>query len=163
MDKIIPDIFQENQMSKINSDIKLDEDQMLLREGIIKFPSSADEKPQLIAAKCEKCGDIAFPKKIRCGKCDGKVMNDILLSNRGRLYAYTVVRQSLPGYEVPNILGVVKMPEDDDLLIMAQIRDCEVEDVVNGMAVETMIAELYTDLLRNKKVIGYAFRPVKQR
>ncbi len=148
-------------MEKIHTNIQLEEDQMLLREGIIKFPSSPDEKPQLIAAKCEKCGDIAFPKKIRCGKCDGKVMNDFLLSNRGKLYAYTVVRQTVPGYEVPNILGVVKVPEDDELLIMTQIRECEIEDIVNGMEVETIIAELYTDFLRNKKVIGYAFKPVK--
>lgn len=149
-------------MGKSNSDIQLEENQILLRRGIIRFPSLADEKPQLIAAKCEKCGDIAFPKKIRCGKCDGKGMNDILLSNRGKLYAYTVVRQAVPGYEVPNIIGVVKLPEDDELMIMTQIRECEVEDVVNGMEVETVIAELYTDYLRHKKVIGYAFKPIKR-
>ncbi len=147
-------------MDKITKNIQLEEDQMLLREGIINFPSSPGEKPQLIAGQCEACGDIAFPKKIWCGKCDGKVMKDILLSNRGKLYAYTVVRQAVPGYEVPNILGVVKVPEDDELLIMAQIRECDLKDVFNGMEVETIITELYTDFLRNKKVIGYAFKPV---
>ena len=148
-------------MEKITNDVQLKEDEMLLREGIIKFPASPDEKPRLIAAKCEKCGDISFPKKTWCGKCDGKVMNDVLLSNRGKLYAHTIVRQTVPGYTVPNILGVVKVPEDDGLLIMAQIHGCDIDEVVNGMEVETIIAELYTDFLRNKKVIGYAFKPVK--
>lgn len=139
----------------------LEEDQMLLREGILKFPGGPDDKPQIIASKCRACGDIAFPKKMRCGKCDGKIMEDVLLSNRGTLYAHTIVRQAVPGYDVPNILGVVKLPEDDDLLIMAQIRECAPEDVVNGMVVETIAAQLYFDFLRNKKVIGYAFRPVR--
>jgi uncharacterized protein len=139
----------------------LEDDQILLREGILKFASGPDDKPQIIASQCRACGDIAFPKKMRCGKCDGKVMEDVLLSNRGTLYAHTIVRQAVPGYDVPNILGVVKVPEDDDLLIMAQIRECAPEDVVNGMAVETIAAQLYYDFLRNKKVIGYAFRPAR--
>ncbi len=143
------------------SKAQFQEDQILLREGILKFPVSPDEKPQLIAAKCEKCGDIAFPKKIRCGKCDGKVMNDILLNNRGKLYAFTVVRQAVPGYQVPYVLGVIKLPEDDKLLIIGQIHECDIKDLVKGMEVETVVAELYTDCLRNKKVIGYAFKTVK--
>ena len=146
-------------MNEINSTTTLSENQILLREGILKFPSSPEEKPRLIAGKCEKCNDISFPKKIWCGKCDGKKVNDVLLSNRGTLYAFTIVRQAVPGYEVPNILGVVKVPEDDSLLIMAQIRGCDEKDVHHGMAVETIVAELYTDFLRNKKVLGYAFRP----
>lgn len=149
-------------MEDMSGDVQLKEDEMLLREGIVRFPASPGEKPRLIAAACEKCGDIAFPKKIRCGKCDGTVMRDVLLSNRGKLYAHTIVRQAVPGYTVPNILGVVKVPEDDELLIMAQIHGCDIGDVRNGMAVETIIAELYTDVLRDKKVIGYAFKPAEE-
>jgi uncharacterized protein len=141
----------------------LEEDQILLREGILKFPEGPDDKPQIVASRCIACGDVAFPEKLRCGKCDGKIMEEVLLSNRGTLYAHTIVRQAVPGYEVPNILGVVKVPEDDDLLIMAQIRECRPEEVSNGMAVETIVAQLYHDFLRNKKVIGYAFRPVKEK
>ncbi|MFO7965173.1 MAG: OB-fold domain-containing protein [Desulfobacterales bacterium] len=148
-------------MEEMHSGWQLKEDQMLLREGIVRFPAVPGEKPQLVASKCDTCGDIAFPKKIRCGKCDGKTMKDVLLSSRGKLYAHTIVRQAVPGYEVPNILGVVKVPEDDELLIMAQIRECSIEEVVNGMEVETVIVELYTDYLRNKRVVGYAFRPVR--
>lgn len=148
-------------MNEINNTTTLSENQILLREGILKFPDSSEEKPRLIAGKCDTCNDISFPKKIRCGKCDGKTINDVLLSNRGTLYAFTIVRQAVPGYEVPNILGVVKVPEDDSLLIMAQIRECGERDVHQGMAVETIVAELYTDFLRNKKVVGYAFKPAK--
>jgi uncharacterized protein len=141
----------------------LEEDQILLREGILKFPVSPNDKPRLIASQCTACRDIAFPKKLRCGKCDGKIMEDFLLSSRGTLYAHTIVRQAVPGYEVPNILGVVKVADDDDLLIMAQIRECKPEDVTNGMLVETIVVQLYYDFFRNKKVIGYAFQPVKER
>jgi uncharacterized protein len=147
-------------MEQIDTTMELEEDQMLLRENILHVPTTPGDPPRLVASRCEKCGDLAFPKKIRCGKCDGVKMSDALLSARGTLYAYTIVRQAVPGYEVPNILGVVKVPEDDGLLIMAQIRDCSPEDVHAGMAVETMVSQLYFDFLRNKKIIGYAFRPV---
>jgi uncharacterized OB-fold protein len=140
----------------------LEDDQMLLREGILKFPKGPDDKPQIIASQCRTCKDIAFPKKMRCGKCDGNIMEDVLLSNRGVLYAHTIVRQAVPGYEVPNILGVIKVPEDNEMLIMAQIRECKPEEIANGMMVETIVTQLYYDFLRNKKVIGYAFRPVKE-
>jgi len=148
-------------MTNRDNKMQLEEGEILLREGLIKFPSSPNEKPQIIASRCKKCKDIAFPGKERCGKCDGTEMEEVLLSNKGKIYSYTIVRQAIPGYQVPNILGVVKVPEDDTLMIITQIKDCSIEDVRCGMEVETIIAELYTNM-KGQKIIGYAFRPVKE-
>ncbi|MBU2649724.1 MAG: OB-fold domain-containing protein [Bacteroidetes bacterium] len=140
---------------------QLKEGEVLLKEGIVRFPSSPEEKPQLIASLCTKCGDRAFPAKVLCGKCDGTNMDNVLLSNAGLVYSYTVVRQAVPGYQVPGIVAVVKVREDNHLMILAQIKNCGIEDVRCGMEVETIIAELFTNM-KGEKVIGYAFQPVQQ-
>lgn len=140
---------------------RLKEGEILLREGMLTFPVLPGEKPQLIASKCKKCGDLAFPGKERCGKCAGVEMEEVLLSSKGRIYSYTIVRQAVPGYRVPNILAVVKIPEDDTLMILAQIKDCNIEEVRCGLEVETVVAEVYTNR-KGQQVIGYAFRPVKK-
>jgi hypothetical protein len=54
---------------------------------------------------------------------------------------------------------MVKVPEDDTLLILSQIKECAIEDMRVGMEVETIMAELFTSL-DGRKVIGYAHRPI---
>jgi len=141
----------------------LGEGEIPLRDGILRFPSSPKEKPHLIASKCKSCGDISFPPKIFCGKCEGQDVEMISLSNRGKIYSYTVVRQmAIPGIEVPYVLAIVKLPDDPELLIATQIADCEPEDVSIGMEVEMIIDKVRTGLTSGKDVIGYKFRPVKK-
>lgn len=138
------------------------EGQVLLREGLFTLSSDNNEKPGLIAGKCVQCGDVSFPSKERCGKCSSSSVDRILLSGKGKIYTYTIVRQAFPGYKLPNIVAMVKVPEDDTLLIISQIRECGVEEVVIGMEVEMIVDELYT-ALNGRKVIGYAFKPIKRR
>lgn len=137
----------------------LGEEEVLLRDGLFSLPS---EKPRLIAGKCTQCGDISFPSKERCGKCSSSSIDTVLLSDKGKIYTYTIVRQAFPGYKLPNIVAIVKVPEDDTLMIISQIRECDVEEVEIGMEVELIIDELYTTL-SGRKVIGYAFKPIKRR
>lgn len=148
-------------MGSLLNKMKLEEGEILIREGLFTFPSSLEDKPHIIASKCKKCGDLSVPSKVFCGKCDGTDMEQVLLSSRGKIYAFTIVRKALPGYELPSIVAMVKVPEDDSLMIISQIRGCEIEDMKTGMEVETIVTELYTTL-GGKKVIGYAFKPVKE-
>jgi len=144
-------------MNSLRRIINLKNDETLLSENIIKF--SSNEKPRLIAGKCEKCGDISFPAKERCGKCESKNIKETLLSNRAKIYSYTIVRRAFPGYELPNIVAVVKVKEDDSLMIITQIKECTPEEIRVGMEVESILAELYKTS-DGRKIIGYAFRPV---
>ena len=41
--------------------LKLKENELLIREGMLKFPSSPEERPLLIGGKCSSCGDVSFP------------------------------------------------------------------------------------------------------
>ena len=147
-------------MNSNKSRFCLGKEEMLLRDGLFSLPSGNNEKPRLIAGKCVQCGDISFPSKERCGKCSSSSIDNILLSNKGKIYTYTIVRQAFPGYKLPNIVAIVKVPEDDTLMIISQIKECDVEEVKIGMEVEMVIDELYT-ALNGCSVIGYAFKPIK--
>ena len=141
--------------------MKLEQGEVMVREGLIKMPSSPEEPPRIIASKCTKCGDIALPKKRICGVCDGTELEDVLLSNRGKIYSYTIVRQAIPGYDVPYIVGVIQVPEDEAIPIIAQLRECELDEVKVDMEVE-MIVDVLNVNFRGEKVIGYVYRPVKE-
>lgn len=138
-----------------------------LRKGIIRFPSTPEEAPNLIASRCKVCGDISFPPKLLCGKCEGGDMEEYLLNNRATVYSYTVIYQGgLPGVDIPYALVIVKFSDDDELLIAGQMTGTDPEDVKIGMEVETVIDTVRLGLMgllsgRIRSVLGYKFRPVK--
>jgi uncharacterized OB-fold protein len=145
-----------------------DEGEIPLREGILKFPTKPGEPARIIASKCKKCGDISFPQKLYCGICDGEEMEEHVLSPRGKVYTYTVVHQmGTPGVEVPYALVLVKVPEDDKLLIAGQLTGVKMEDVKIGMDVEIIFGKCRMGMLgllagQPQDVIGYLFRPVRK-
>ncbi len=140
--------------------IELKENEMWVREGLLKLPESADESPLLIAGKCEACGDVSFPAKERCGACSCKDINQICLSRTAIIHSHTIVHRAMPGYKLPNIVAMVKFKEDDSLLVITQIKNIDPHDIHSGMEVELIIDELSENFMTGKKVIGYAFQPV---
>ncbi len=148
-------------MSENQPKMKLEEGEVLIREGLVEFPATPEDKPRLVASKCPKCGDVAFPPKELCGICDATELEKALLSNRGTVFSHTVVRQAVFGYELPKVVAMIKMPEDDTLMIIGQVHDCTEDEIKVGMEVETIIGQIYTSLL-GLKVIGWAFKPVKE-
>ena len=148
-------------MSSKPPKMKLEEGEIMLREGLVEFPASENEKPRLIASKCPKCGDVAFPPKELCGKCDCMELERTLLPSHCTVYSHTVVRQAVFGYQLPNVVAMVKVPEDETLMIIGQVKDCGENEIHIGMELETIIDQLYTSM-GGQKVIGYAFRPIKK-
>ena len=50
------------------------------------------EQPQLIGAKCDKCGTYYFPKQVtycRNPGCDGAEFSETELSRTGKIWSYT--------------------------------------------------------------------------
>jgi uncharacterized OB-fold protein len=71
------------------------------------------QKPHLKGMRCGTCG-AAYLKsgRVGCAKCgasDG--FEDIALSDRGKLYVYSIVHQSMPGIPTPYISAIVDLPE----------------------------------------------------
>ena len=61
--------------------------------------ATPDGSPRLIGSHCGNCGEVYFPKKPKgwCVHCQQQALEDVLLSPRGRISTFTVVRQQPAG------------------------------------------------------------------
>jgi len=144
-----------------------DKKRIPLREGLWTNPLNPEEPPQLIGSRCQVCGEIYFPKKLRgiCLNCQKRNLEDILLSRRGKICSFTVVMQGRPQpapYKgpVPYALAWVELPEGvrfETLLV-----DCNFDALRLGMDVELAIEKLHEDEEGNE-VLAYKFRPLDLR
>ena len=152
--------------------LRLKENEILVRPGILKFPSSPDERPLLIGGKCKSCGDVSFPRKHFCPRC-GSETEDFLFGSFAEVVTYTIVYQRGMGIKTPYIVGMVNFPDvnDPELAVIAQIADCPIEDIKIGMKVELIIDRVRSTMIGGmmerfgmpgQSVIGYKYRPVKE-
>jgi uncharacterized OB-fold protein len=75
----------------------------------IKIPASG--APYLVGVKCSKCGAV-FTGEARkaCAACGAREgLTDVKLSDKGKLYNYTIVHRSFPGIPVPFISAIVDL------------------------------------------------------
>jgi uncharacterized OB-fold protein len=143
--------------------ICLGPDEIPIREGFFVFPNRKDGRPCLIGSKCSACGDVVFPKRKLCTLCDSKdLMEEVFIGEKGVLQTYTIVRVAFPHFEAPYILGLVELPEAENLRVLAQIEDCALDQVRIGMPLELTIGKIKTDPATGKTVIGHKYRPVRE-
>jgi uncharacterized OB-fold protein len=117
-----------------------------------------DGTGNLLGSRCRSCGAHFFPVREACSGCLSQDLETIKFSTEGTLYTYTVVRQSIPAFEVPYILGYVDFPEG--VRIMGQISGIEPEDITIGMPMALSIEPFGVDDEGNPTT-GYRFRPVE--
>ncbi len=68
--------------------------------------------PHLEGLKCS-CGAIFLdPKRVACSKCGASgSLKPVPLSNKGKVYVFSVVHQSFPGIKTPYVTAIVDLPE----------------------------------------------------
>ncbi len=138
-------------------------DEIPIREGFFVFPSRNDGSPRLIGSKCRQCGDVVFPKRKLCTMCDSKeLMEEVFIGEKGVLQTYTIVRVAFPNFEAPYILGLVELPEAENLRVLAQIEGCDLDRVRIGMPLALTIGKIKTDPATGKTVIGHKYRPIHE-
>jgi len=133
-----------------------------VREGLWTAPDPPVERPQLIASRCLKCGELFFPQRGdgMCSHCQSRNLEETLLSTRGKIYSYTVVMQRPPVYykaEVPYAIGFVELPEG--IRVETLFTGCDLDSLKVGMDVEMVIEKLHEDEQGNE-ISTYKFRPV---
>lgn len=111
---------------------------------------------RLLANRCGACGRIYFPKAPFCFDCLGKSMEEVILSRRGRLYAYTIGRMASTHFKPPYAVGLIDLPEG--VRIFAPLMWAEDESYKIGMEMEVFIDKLWKD--DDQQVMGYKFKPV---
>lgn len=125
----------------------------------LKIPE--DGEPYLEGHKCGACGAIFLGARRVCSKCGTRDrMEAIRLSNRGRLYVYSIVYRSFPGIQTPYVSAIVDL--DGGGTVKGNLIDIEPDPkkIHFGMPVEVV----YRDALGRKDADGnsylsYFFRP----
>ncbi len=99
---------------------------------------------KLNAVKCNNCGNIRFPVRNYCNKCQGIDLSPILIGPKGTIITYSTTYKKREK-EKHRIFGVVQLFTEDgkDSLILSGTFDTEnYDDVKIGKKIE---------LLRNDK------------
>jgi len=136
--------------------------QILVGNGLFTWPS---DKPHLIGTHCKSCGDYFFPKSFTCHnpKCKVKEIEEVLLSRRGKVVGYSVMRyQPPPPYVVSKVkkyepIPIVEVALPEGVNIIGSVEDCSPEQLSIGMEVELVTGPLYTNE-QGEQIIGWMFK-----
>lgn len=128
----------------------------------LKLPEDGD--PYLEGQKCTGCGAVFVRTQPvvcpNCGLRDG--MEVVKLSNKGKLYAYSIIHRSFPGIDVPYISAVVDLEGGGSVKGLLINIEKDPEKLTFDMPVEV----IYDDALGRKdsegnSYISYFFQPEK--
>ncbi len=77
----------------------------------VPYIKGADtDDPYIEGHKCGACGSIFLGEREVCSKCGARdQIAPTRLSNKGKLYVYSIVHRSFPGIEVPYISAIVDL------------------------------------------------------
>lgn len=140
--------------------------QVPIKEGFFTMPLMPLDNVQLKGSRCLSCGEVFLGKRITCENCQNTGMEDVVLSKRGKLYSYTVIRaRPRPPYLgpdpfVPFAVGWVELPEG--LRILSVLTDYDEDALEVDMDVELVLEKLCEDK-DGGEVITYKFKPVQRR
>lgn len=110
------------------------------------------------AAKCMGCGAVHFPPRLVCNECKGRKFEKVVLSGRGKVETFTVIRVAPCEYtdEAPYPVGIVEL--EDGVKIQCQIADCPAEDIKIGMPVRIEFRKLKEE--GEAGILCYGFKAV---
>jgi uncharacterized OB-fold protein len=95
------------------------------------------EHGELRFLRCRQCGYYIHPPTPICPRCHSKELAPEAVSGRATLFTYSVNHQNwMPGPELPYVVAIVSIPEQDGLRLTTNLVDVDPEDVVIGMPLE---------------------------
>ena len=126
----------------------------------LKLPEDGD--PYLEGHKCGDCNSIFLGEREVCSKCTarGKI-EPIKLSNKGKLYSYSITFRSFPGIDVPYISAIVDL--EGGGTVKGNLIDCEPDP--NKIEFDMPVEVVFDDALGRKdsegnSYISYFFKPI---
>jgi uncharacterized protein len=95
------------------------------------------EHGELRFLRCQNCGYYLHPPTPICPRCHSKELAPEAVSGRATLFTYTVNHQNwMPGPDLPYVIAIVSIPEQEGLRLTTNLVDVVVEDVEIGMPLE---------------------------
>ena len=129
---------------------------------LMTMPMTSLDKVRLRGSRCRSCGETFFGKRHSCEYCQGLEMEDTVLSDRGTLYSYTIIRQlpSIPpkGIDPPYAVGFVELPEG--VRVLSLLTECPFDSLAVDMNMQLVTKELYQDEQGNQ-VMTFMFKPTE--
>jgi hypothetical protein len=103
------------------------------------------QRYRLEASKCKSCGKIYFPPRLICAGCKSRNFEEIKLKDQGKLLSFTVIRVAPSQFvdQVPYAMGIVEL--DDGARFLAQIADCEPDQLEIGMRLKLEFRKIQED------------------
>lgn len=121
--------------------------------------------PHLEGQKCS-CGAIFLdPKRVACSKCGAAgSLKPIPLSNKGKVYVFSVVHQSFPGIKTPYMTAIVDLP--DGVSVRSSLIGVDpLEAQKNPGTVFDLPVELVTSVVAKDReghdVVAFQYQPSK--
>jgi len=123
--------------------------QVPFKQGMMKLPQSPSDKGHLVGSRCKKCGEQFFILREICENCQGRDLEEIALSNRGKLYAFSVMNYPAPPpYKppdpfVPYGLGWIELP--DGMVLYSLLTENDPRKLKIGMEMELTFEKFSED------------------
>jgi uncharacterized protein len=131
---------------------------------------AGDGEPHLLGSRCTACGTFFFPRAdffCRNPACDGTEFDEVPLSNRGRVWSWTVNRYQPPAPYVspagadgpfePFGIAAVELAEEK-MVVLGQV--VPGASVAVGDEVEIVVDTLFTDEDGTEQLV-WKWSPVK--
>jgi len=88
---------------------------------------------KLLIHRCGDCGYYVHPPTSFCPSCESRSVTPEPVSGRGTILSMTVShKQWLPGLQVPYIVAMVAIEEQDDVHLITNIEGAPIESVSIG-------------------------------
>ena len=129
-----------------------------IREGLLTSPLTPLADVRLMGSKCKNCGEVGLGEVSSCQNCAGENLEVIPLSQNGKLWTYTVIRNRPPGDfkgKVPMGEGLVELPEG--IRVKSPLGG-DVEKLEIGMDLKFTAYSLYENE-SGDEVIAFRFDP----
>jgi len=133
-----------------------------IRNDIFTSPLYPSDQIRLRGSRCKKCGEYFLGELRSCRNCAGNNMEEVVYSNAGKLWSYTVIRSRPPGdYKGPDPFipfgeGLIELPEG--MRILTPLTDCDVDRLKIGTTWKLVVDVLYVDEEGNE-VMAFKFKP----
>ena len=125
---------------------------------LLKIPEAGE--PYLEGHKCRHCGAIFLGERKVCAKCGTRdQMEATPLSNRGKLYVYSIVHRSFPGIETPYVSAIVDLEGGGTVKGNLVHIDPDPEKIRMGMPVEVIYEIAPRKDQEGNEYLTYYFQP----
>jgi len=129
--------------------------------SFLKMPAGGE--PYLEGHRCNACGAVFIGARAVCSKCSARnTMEPTRLSNKGKLYAFSIVHRSFPGVAVPYVSAIVDL--DGGGTVKGNLVDVEPDPT--KIPFDLPVDVVYRDALgrvdrEGNSYISYFFVPAK--